>query len=98
MSLFYLQGRVRGALTELLPLYPTALGCREDPACPHHATSHMITLGESQRVAVVLPETLEGMQKVAVRKCPPYLQLLHGCQGMKVLTPDVHMEMLHEGE
>lgn len=47
MSLFYLQDRVRGALTELLPLHPTTLGCREHPACPHRATSHVIAAGET---------------------------------------------------
>lgn len=75
---------MRGAFTELLPLYLTALGCRDDPACPLHATSHMIVLGESQRVVVVLPETLEGDAEGCSEEMPslsPAAPWVPRCEG-----------------
>jgi len=38
------------------------------------------------------------MQKIKVNKSLPSLWLLRECQGVKALTPEVHMETLHQGE
>ena len=38
------------------------------------------------------------MQKMKANKSLPSLRLLCECQGVKALTPEVHMETLHQGE
>lgn len=38
------------------------------------------------------------MQKMKANKSLPSLRLLGECQGVKALTPEVHMEKLHQGE